>query len=88
MVPDGVELGPPPLNLDQYEAGRGERRRHGFGDLRIRRSPEPTDGSAYGSPLPRGDVQCDSAVVSLDSPQSQLEHHFSVAHHCGFWAAG
>ena len=29
-----------------------------------------------------------SAVVSLDSPQSQLDQHFSMAHHCGFWAAG
>lgn len=34
MVPDGVELRRPPLNPDQHEAGRGERRRHGFGDLR------------------------------------------------------
>jgi len=25
-----------------------------------------------------------SAVVSLDSPQSQLGQHFSMAHHCGF----
>jgi carboxylesterase type B len=25
-----------------------------------------------------------SAVVSLDSPQSQLDQHFSMAHHCGF----
>jgi para-nitrobenzyl esterase len=29
-----------------------------------------------------------SAIVSLDSPQSQLDQHVSVAHHCGFWAAG
>ena len=29
-----------------------------------------------------------SAVVSLDSPRSQLEQNFSAAHHCGFWAAG
>ena len=34
-MPDGVELRRPPLNPDQHEAGRGERRRHGFGDLRI-----------------------------------------------------
>jgi hypothetical protein len=50
--------------------------------------PSPLTAALTAARSPAETFNASSAVVSLDSPQSQLEHHFSVAHHCGFWAAG
>jgi para-nitrobenzyl esterase len=45
-------------------------------------------GNPSSSALSWPPAEPDDLVLSLESPQPQIEHDFASVHNCAFWAAG